>query len=213
MVNGIRELFIKYKITGWEEPYATLKKQLEDYDKWVRDQIIPKGRADFRMTPEKYKLALEEYGIDIPPAEIASMAHLAFNSIQNQMKRLAEQIAKKYNLSSSDYRSVIQYLKKDQIIGDSILPLYESHLKDIEKIIRKQELVTLPDRPAIIKLATAAESARQPAPIWCLHHSCIIPASGAFLFYPEPATISWRKTDKYDDFTLTPLHGLLLPMK
>ncbi len=30
MVNGIQELFIKYKMTGWEQPYATLKKQLED---------------------------------------------------------------------------------------------------------------------------------------------------------------------------------------
>jgi uncharacterized protein (DUF885 family) len=202
MVDGIQELFIKYKIKGWEEPYAVLKKQLEEYDKWVREQIIPKGRTDYRLAPEKYKLALEKYGIDIPPSEIASMAHLAFNSIQNQMKRLAEQIAKKNNLSSSDYRSVIQFLKKDQIVGDSILPLYESHLKDIENIIRKQELITLPDRPAIIKLATAAESAQQPAP-----HMVPPPflnntgQRGVFVLPLNLPPAAGEKLDKYDDFT------------
>src|SRR4029077_1925168 len=131
-----------------------MKKELEEYDKWITDNLVPKGRTDFRLPPEEYKLNLETYGIDIPPAEIAKMAHAAFTSIQNQMKPLAEQLAKKYNLPSSDYRDVIRFLKKDQIIGDSILPLYESHLAVIEDIIRKQQLVTLPNRPAIIKIAT-----------------------------------------------------------
>jgi hypothetical protein len=157
MVSGIQELFIKYKIEGWEELYAAMKKELEDYDKWIMDNLVPKGRTDFRLPSEEYKLNLETYGIDIPPAEIAKMAHAAFTSIQNQMKPLAEQLAKKYNLPSSDYRDVIRFLKKDQIIGDSILPLYESHLAVIEDIIRKQQLVTLPNRPAIIKIATAAK--------------------------------------------------------
>src|SRR4030095_5406936 len=86
MVNGIQELFIKYKISGWEKPYAAIKKQLEEYDKWGKDELIPRGRTDFRLPPEKYKLNLEEYGIDIPPAEIAKMAHAAFTDIQTQMK-------------------------------------------------------------------------------------------------------------------------------
>ena len=83
MVNGIQELFIKYKISGWEKPYEIIKRQLEEYDKWVRDNILLKGRTDFRLSPEKYKLELENYGIDIPPSEIAGMAHTLFKDIQN----------------------------------------------------------------------------------------------------------------------------------
>lgn len=202
MVNGIQELFMKYKISGWEESYAAIKKQLEDYDKWVRDNIMPKGRTDFRLPPEKYKLALEGYGIDIPPAEIAKMAHAAFASIQNEMKPIAEQVAKKYKLPSNDYRLVIQYLKKDQIIGDSILPLYESHLAIIEGIIRKQKLVSLPNRPAIIKIATAAETAQQPAP-----HMVQPPflnntgQRGVFVLPLNMPPAAGEKIDKYDDFT------------
>ncbi len=101
MVSGIEELFKKYSIAGWEQPYAVIKKQLEDYDAWITANLLPKARTDFRLPPDEYKLALEGYGIDIPPAEIAKMAHAAFTDIQNQMKPLAEEVAKKYNLPSA----------------------------------------------------------------------------------------------------------------
>ena len=69
------------------------------------------------------------------PGGLAKMAHATFNSIQEQMKTLAIQIAKKYNLPSGDYRSVMKFLKKDQILGDSIMIVYKPHLTDIENII------------------------------------------------------------------------------
>lgn len=118
--------------------------------------MLPNARTDFRLPLQEYKLALEGYGIDIPPAEIAEMAHTMFTDIQNQMKPIAEQVAKKYKLPSKDYRDVIKFLKKDQLISDSIMPVYKGHLADIEDIIRKQHLVTLPARPAIIRLASEA---------------------------------------------------------
>ena len=66
-LDGIAALMEKYKLTGWQEPYATLKKQLADYDAWVRTTVLPKARTDFRLPPEEYALDLENYGIDIPP--------------------------------------------------------------------------------------------------------------------------------------------------
>src|SRR6202000_107547 len=54
-------------------------------------------------------------------------------------------------------------LKKDQIVGESIVPQYEDTLKQIEGITREHKLVTLPNRPARIRLASAAETAQQPA--------------------------------------------------
>ena len=73
-------------------------------------------------------------------------------------------IAKERHLPSSDYRDVIRELKKDQIPGDQVLPHYQKRLAEIEGIIRREHLITLPDRPAIIRLASAAETAQQPAP-------------------------------------------------
>lgn len=202
IISGIEELFKKYNITGWEPAYAAIKTQLEDYDNWVKATVLPKARTDFRLPPEAYKLALEGYGIDITPAEMAKIAHAAFTDIQNQMKPIAAQIAKKYNLPSSDYREVIKYLKKDQIIGDSIMPVYRRHLTDIEAIIREHHLVTLPNRPAIIRLASEAETAQQPAPHMVpppfLHNTG---QRGVFVLPLNMPPAPGEKVDKYDDFT------------
>jgi hypothetical protein len=163
-IEGIPELFKKYKLTGWESAYAKLKTQLAGYDAWIRATILPKARTDFRLPPEEYALAFESFGIDIPPVQIAAMAHGAFTEYQSEMGPLAEQVAKEKGYAASDYRSVILELKKKQITGPAILPLYEDRLHTIESIIVAQKLVTLPDRPAIIRLASAAETAQLPAP-------------------------------------------------
>ena len=73
----------------------------------MRSDILPKARTDFRLPPEKYALAFEEYGIDIPPAQIAAMAHAAFTQYQAEMAPLAAQVARERGYPSSDYRAVI----------------------------------------------------------------------------------------------------------
>ncbi len=202
-LDGIASLMEKYKLTGWQEPYATLKQQLVDYDAWVRETVLPKARTDFRLPREKYELALESYGIDIPPEQIAAMAHQAFTEIQGEMQGIAAQIAKQRNLPSSDYRDVMHELKKQQLVGDAILPFYENRLKQIEKIIIEQQIVTLPDRPAQIRIATAAETAEQPAPHMqappFLHNTG---ERGAFVLPLNiPAGPGQPASEKYDDFT------------
>ena len=163
-LEGIAALLQKYKLTGWQEPYEKLKTQLVEYDAWTKATVLPKARTDFRLPPEEYSLNLEDYGIDIPPAQLAAIAHQAFSDLQAEMKPIAAQIAKDRHLPSSDYRDVIRELKKQQLVGDAILPFYQERLKQIEKIIAEKQLVSLPDRPARIRIATAAETAQQPAP-------------------------------------------------
>src|SRR6266852_3344070 len=48
-INGIGQLFEKYKIDGYQESFAKLKQQLADYNTWVRQEILPKARTDFRL--------------------------------------------------------------------------------------------------------------------------------------------------------------------
>jgi len=202
-LEGMAALCAKYKLTDWEEPYAKLKAQLTDYDAWTKATVLPKARADFRLPPQEYALALEEYGIDIPPDQMAALAHKGFAEIQEEMKPIAAQIARERKLPSSDYRDVIRELKKRQLVGDAILPFYEDRLKQIEKIIREKQLVTLPDRPARIRIATAAETAQQPAPHMSpppfLHNTG---QKGEFILPLNiPAGPGESSAAKYDDFT------------
>jgi len=201
-VEGIGALFGKYGLKGWEPAYAKLKDQLTDYDTWVRENILPKARSDFRLPAEKYALAFEEYGIDLPPAQIAAMAHTAFAQYQAQMAPLAAQIAKANNYPSADYRAVIRELKKKQITGEAILPFFTERLHAIERIITANDLVALPDRPAIIRLATAAETAQQPAPHMVppplLHNTG---QRGEFVLPLNIPSATGAAADEYDDFT------------
>ena len=201
-VDGIAALFKKYNLSDWNTPYAKLKTELADYDAWVRANILPKARVDFRLPPEEYALKFEEYGIDIPPAQIAAMAHTAFAQYQAEMAPLAAQIAKANGYPSADYRTVIAELKKKQITGAAILPFYENRLHEIEKIIVAKNLVSLPSRPAIIRLATAAETAQQPAPHMVpppfLHNTG---QRGEFVLPLNIPSATGGAEDKYDDFT------------
>jgi uncharacterized protein (DUF885 family) len=201
-VEGIAALFKKYNLTGWEPAYEKLKVQLADYDTWVKANILPKARTDFRLPPEKYVLAFEGYGIDIPPTQIAKMAHAAFAQYQAEMAPLAARVAKANGYSSSDYRAVIAELKKKQITGEAILPFFENRLHQIEKIITANNLVTLPERPAIIRLATSAETAQQPAPHMTpppfLHNTG---QRGQFVLPLNIPSATGGAEDKYDDFT------------
>ncbi|HYL91693.1 MAG TPA: DUF885 domain-containing protein, partial [Alphaproteobacteria bacterium] len=163
-INGIGQLFEKYKIEGYSEPYAKLKEQLEDYNAWVKQEVLPKARTDFRLPPEQYAFSLQQLGVDIPAEQLAAMAHKAFAEYQQEMQGIASKIAKQRGMASSGYRDVVRELKKDQLVGEAILPKYQETLKSIEEIIRREHLVTLPDRPARIRLATPAETAQQPAP-------------------------------------------------
>jgi uncharacterized protein (DUF885 family) len=201
-VQEIATLFGKYQLTGWESAYARLKEELTGYDAWVRETILPKARTDFRLPPEKYALAFEEYGIDIPPAQVATLAHAAFTQYQAEMASLAAQVAKTHGFPSRDYRAVILELKKNQITGEAILPFFNNRLHEIEKIIVAKNLVTLPSRPAIIRLATAAETAQQPAPHMSpppfLHNTG---QRGEFVLPLNIPAADGGQGDKYDDFT------------
>ena len=202
-LEGIAALCKEYKLSGWEEPYAQLKAQLSDYDAWITTAVLPKARPDFRLPPEEYALALQNFGVDIAPEQMAALAHKGFDEIQAEMKPIAAEVAKQRKLPSSDYRDVIRELKKEQLVGDAILPFYQNRLKQIEEIITKQQIVSLPDRPARIRIASAAETAQQPAPHMVpppfLHNTG---QKGEFVLPLNiPAGAGQTSSQKYDDFT------------
>jgi hypothetical protein len=161
---GIEEMFKKYGISGYEQPYAKLKEQAAAYEQFIRKEVLPRARTDFRQPPELYAYNLRTLGVDMPVEELVSRAEVSFKEIQNEMSALAPLVAKQHGLTVTDYRDVLRELKKNQVTGEAILPLYQQRIKDMEEIIRREHIVTLPDRPMKVRLASEAESAAIPAP-------------------------------------------------
>jgi hypothetical protein len=164
-VTGIEGLLAGTDLQGWEESYATLAGQLRDYNEWVRAEILPRARTDYRLPKAMYEDALRNWGVYSSPEELIEQATKGYMDIRNEMEALAPQIAAEKGWDTRDYREVIALLKEEGAIdGDKLLDHFHSVLRDLEEIIAREKIITLPERDAGIRIATAAETAAQPAP-------------------------------------------------
>jgi hypothetical protein len=204
-VQGIRSLYTKYNLAnsdGLEPALAAMEQQLKDYDAWVRATVLPNARTDFRLPAELYADNLKNVGLEIPPQELIHKALLAFGEIRNEMKSLAPLVAKEHGFADTDYRAVIHSLKKDQLAKDQVEPYYHEVLGQIEDIIRRESIVTLPDRAMLMRVASEAENAAQPAP-----HMQPPPLAnnhgerGTFVLTTGNPPVDGGQTVGYDDFT------------
>ncbi|QOY94835.1 DUF885 domain-containing protein [Massilia sp. UMI-21] len=164
LLKGMRELLAKSELKGWESRFDTLEKQLTAYNARLKTEMLPRARTDHRLPPEVYADNLKNFGVDIAPQEMISKALTSFAEIRNQMQITANLIAKERGFKDADYRAVMNELKKQQIPLEQVMPLYAQRLAAIESAVREQDIVTLPERKAVIRLATMAENAAQPAP-------------------------------------------------
>jgi Bacterial protein of unknown function (DUF885) len=210
---GVAKLFDKYHIAGYEPAYGKLREQLAEFNEFVRRELLPRTRTDFRMPPEVYAYTLEQVGLDMAPEQLAALARASFGEIQNEMMALAPKVAKEKGIRATDYRDVIHALKKERWEGPQILPNYEKRIAEIEDIIRQERLVTLPARPMKIKLASEAESADTPGP----YH---VPPprinntgeTGVFVLplrVPAPVGAKPGTTERLDDYTCSAISWTL----
>ena len=163
-ISGIEELFAGTDLQGWQEPYAVLAEQLGDYNEWVRAEILPRAREEFRLPPVMYEDALRNWGVDASPQELIQTATHGYMDIRNEMDVIGALVAKEKGYGSTDYRDVIRKLKQDGAIdGDQLLEHYNDILKQIEAFLESERIISLPDREAGIRIASAAETAAQPA--------------------------------------------------
>ncbi len=201
-VDGVRKLYATYKIDGAEPALDALQKQLQAHDAWVKSTVLAHARSDFRLPPELYANNLKNVGLDISPQELVKKAELEFMETQAQMQLLAPAVAKSEGIAATDYRDVLKALKKQQLDKDSIEPFYHEVIGKIEAIIRDKAIVTLPQRAMIMRLASEAESASQPAP-----HMQAPPLignhgeRGSFILPLGNPPTGDGKSEAYDDFT------------
>ena len=199
MITGIEELLAGTDLQGWEESYETLAGQMRDYNDWVRAEILPRAREDYRLPLDLYEDALRNWGVDASPEDLIEQATKGYMDIRGEMEALAPLIAAEKGYDTTDYREVIALLKRDgPLEGDKILDHYSAVLRDIEEIIVREKLVTLPDRDAGIEVASAAETAAQPAPH--LRPPRLIGNTGEYPIFVLPqltqnADGSWQQTD------------------
>ncbi|MEO1573336.1 MAG: DUF885 domain-containing protein [Pseudomonadota bacterium] len=162
-ITGMENLLAESGVKGWKKPYRKLAKQMRDYNDWIRAEVLPRARDDFRMPAALYEDALHNWGVPASPESLIADATQGYMDIRNEMDALAPLIAAQKEYDTKDYREVIRRLKEERIDGNELLPYYKDVLGQLEDIIARENLVSIPDREAGIRIASAAETAAQPA--------------------------------------------------
>ena len=146
-VDGIRKLYAKYKISGADKALDALDAQLKDYDAWIKSTVMPLARDDFRLPPELYADNLKNVGLDIPPDELIAKAELAYAEIRNEMQR--DRAARREGARPHRHRLPRRDPRAQEgpdRRSDQIEPTYHDVIGKIEDIIRREHIVTLPER-------------------------------------------------------------------
>ena len=162
--GGLKQMFAASGLADYEQDLDVLLTQLNEYADWLKQELVPRARQDHRLPPDLYADNLRNFGVRDDPEDLIRAAQFGFQEIKGQMQSIARQIADQRGWENGDLGHVIAELKKEQIPADKILDVYKSRLSEVEDLIRKHDIITLPERDASIRLATEAESASIPAP-------------------------------------------------
>ncbi len=162
-IDGLDEVFGNTELEGYEEDLALLQTQLRAHVEWVEAEILPRTRESAVLPRELYELNLKNWGVDLSPEELIEIGRVAFMNIRNEMIALAPLVAAEKGYDVTDYREVITLLKKEQVHGEALLDAYREVMLGLDKIIEENDLMSLPNEPARVRMATAAETAQQPA--------------------------------------------------
>ncbi|MEM7594301.1 MAG: DUF885 domain-containing protein, partial [Cyanobacteria bacterium P01_A01_bin.83] len=190
-IYQIKAFLEKQNVTGYEPAYAQLKAQLFDYETFIRREVITKIKPNLTLPQELYIFSLQEQGVEMPLEELMQQAHNAFFQVQQQMSALAPKIAQKKGLKVANYRDVIQLLQQEQLSAQDTLHLYRQRAQELETIIQREHLVTLPEAEFNIRLATAQENKNFPVPLYDASNSTFV----------IPVLQNQEKARLYNDFT------------
>ncbi|MDQ3635199.1 MAG: DUF885 domain-containing protein [Aridibacter sp.] len=142
---------------------------LEDYGKWLKEDLLPRSDGDFRIGSEKYQKKLK-YSLesDLTKEEILKRAEEDLKATQNRMYEVALPLFKKYFPDAQDeeklkdkktvIKAVLDKLAEERPDNETIVALAEKNVAETTKFVSDKKLVTVPGEP--LKVIEMPEFAR-----------------------------------------------------
>lgn len=162
----VRSRLHRFGIPDYEPVMAELDRQIAQYHDFIRTAVLPKCPPARRIPQELYQFRLRQaYGVELSSAELARRARAAFLQTQAEMRTLADGISAGQRPAATDYRTMIHSLRQRQLDASSLVQEYTTRLREIEHIIQRERLMTLPPGQPTIRVATAAEADMFGAPV------------------------------------------------
>jgi uncharacterized protein (DUF885 family) len=135
---------------------------LEDFQKFLETDLLPRSGGSFRLGPElhlkKLNLTLQS---SIPPQEILRRAWGEFYRVRDEMFELARQIHEERfpgttptrtgtDVEQRLVRKVLAMIADEHPTEDNVLPFIQQTLDNLEAFIREKDLLTLDESQKLV---------------------------------------------------------------
>ena len=195
-----REPAMKSELAPVQEKTAAA---LEDYKKWLQDDLLPRSNGDFRIGADKFRKKLRfSLASDLSMEEIMKRARADLAATQAAIYETALPLHKKYFPNAdaatlADKKKVIaavlDKLAEERPNDDTIVGEAKKIVVEATNFVREKDLVTLPDKP--LDVIVMPEFRRGQGIAYC-DSPGPLEENGETFYAIEPTPASWSKERK-----------------
>lgn len=172
--NGLNEYIDQ--VPELKDEFTPVQKEvslsLKEYGAWLKNDVLPKTNADFRIGEELYDKKLQfSLNSNLSKEEILERAEAELVSTQNELFKTAVPLYQKYFFKNPGkdkkhvIKKVLDKLADDHPTNENIVALAKAYLKQCTDFVRENNIVTVPDEP--IKIIVMPEFQRGVAVAYC----------------------------------------------
>jgi len=195
---------MKKEIAPLQEATA---KTLEDYKKWLQDDLLPRSDGDFRLGAEKFRKKLRfSLASDLSMEEIMKRARADLAATQAAIYETALPLHKKYfpaldEAALKDKKrvttAVLDKLAEQRPNDDTIVGYAKKALAEATAFTKKKDLITVFDQP--LEVIVMPEFKRGQGIAYC-DSAGPLEKNGETFYAIEPTPASWPKERKESFF-------------
>ena len=191
---------------------------LEEYGRWLQDELLPRSDGDFRIGEERYrtKLAFTLHS-DLSMEEILERARSRLAELQDELYETALPLYRESRPEATEteaedrrkvVRAVLDDLADSHPTDDSIVEDARIALEQVTRFTRERNLVTVPDEP--LQIIVMPEFRRGVSTAYC-DSPGPLERNGETFYAISPTPESWTQERKlsfyreYNDYMLQDL--------
>lgn len=125
---------------------ARLVAAIEDYDRWLRTDLLPKAHGNSAIGTSAYRRMLaDEDMVRVSPARLDRIGERELKRLQTQFRETAHRIDPKHSAAK-----VAASINSDHPAADQVIPQVKAGLAALRNFVTKHRIVTIPAAPKLM---------------------------------------------------------------
>ncbi|HEX7959305.1 MAG TPA: DUF885 domain-containing protein [Terriglobales bacterium] len=138
--NAFKEAKDQATIQEFQKTNQQVISALEAYQKWIKDDLLPRSNGDFKIGADNYrKKLLYDEMVDVPLDRLLEIGTENLHHNQEEFRRVAKLLD-----PSKTPEQILQELEADHPAPDQLLQAFRNTFSDLRKFIVDKHIVTIP---------------------------------------------------------------------